>query len=125
VPIAVLAINSEESITRLNIATRVLPHFLVNHTVASKMVRVGLMTVAAVAAVHLITTSAHPGHSIEEEIAERAAYLKRGITNLDHCSEKLRARGHERRSLNRRIAKIQEIRDELMKKSMSSPQDRA
>ncbi|KAK5209999.1 hypothetical protein LTR47_002887 [Exophiala xenobiotica] len=75
-------------------------------------------TVVAATSIFL-AANAHPGHSIEEEIAERAAYLKRGISNLDHCAEKLRARGHEKRSIGRRVAKIQELRDEVAHKKRS------
>ncbi|KAK5461059.1 hypothetical protein LTS15_003122 [Exophiala xenobiotica] len=75
-------------------------------------------TVVAATSIFL-AANAHPGHSIEEEIAERAAYLKRGISNLDHCAERLRARGHEKRSIGRRVAKIQELRDEVAHKKSS------
>jgi hypothetical protein len=87
----------------------------------AKMVKLNIVTVAAAMALAALlpAVQAHPGHSVEEEIAERAAYLKRSVTNLDHCAEKLRARGVEKRSLNRRVAKIQELRDEVkQRKSM-------
>ncbi|KAK4941670.1 hypothetical protein LTR10_018409 [Elasticomyces elasticus] len=83
------------------------------------MVRFNLITVAAAATVFFAATSAHPGHSLDEEIAERSAYLKRGVSNLSHCAEKLQARGHDKRSINRRVAKVQELRDEVLQKRRS------
>ncbi|KAI1619415.1 extracellular dioxygenase [Exophiala viscosa] len=83
------------------------------------MVKSNLMTVATAAAIFSATISAHPGHSLEEEIAERSAYLKRGVSNLNHCADKLQARGYEKRSINRRVAKVQELRDEVLRKKRS------
>lgn len=82
------------------------------------MVKLGLPLIAATA-LFVATINAHPGHSLDEEIAERAAYLKHSVRNLDHCAEKLRDRGLEKRSISRRVAKIQQLRDEVaQKKSM-------
>lgn len=47
--------------------------------------------------------SAHPGHNVAEEAAERRSFLdsvKR--SSLAHCSEKLKARGVEDRNIQRR-----------------------
>lgn len=88
------------------------------------MVKFSSFATAVAATSIFLAANAHPGHSIEEEIAERVAYLKRGISDLDHCAEKLRARGHEKRSIGRRVAKIQELRDEVAhKKSELSDSD--
>lgn len=56
---------------------------------------------------------AHPGHSLDHEIAARAAYLKHGPRDLSHCAEKLKARGVEQRSIERRNAKVQQLRAEV------------
>ncbi|KAJ9636052.1 hypothetical protein H2204_005549 [Knufia peltigerae] len=82
------------------------------------MVKLGLPLIAATA-LFVATINAHPGHSLDEEIAERAAYLKHSVRNLDHCAEKLRDRGLEKRSISRRVAKIQQLRDEVAQKKRS------
>ncbi|KAI0009577.1 aromatic compound dioxygenase [Xylariaceae sp. FL0662B] len=54
---------------------------------------------------------AHPGHDISQEIKERRDYLasvKR--TNLDHCAPKLKARGVEKRNVERRAALLENAR---------------
>ncbi|KAI0892755.1 aromatic compound dioxygenase [Annulohypoxylon nitens] len=54
---------------------------------------------------------AHPGHDISHEILERREFLnsiKR--TNLDHCAPKLRARGVEKRNVERRAALLEKAR---------------
>ncbi|KAI1084210.1 aromatic compound dioxygenase [Whalleya microplaca] len=54
---------------------------------------------------------AHPGHDISQEIKERRDYLssvKR--TNLDHCAPKLKARGVEKRNVQRRAALLEKAR---------------
>lgn len=46
---------------------------------------------------------AHPGHDLSAEIAERAAFKQNSKrTTLSHCSEKLAARGVEKRNVARR-----------------------
>ncbi|OMP85266.1 hypothetical protein BK809_0003936 [Diplodia seriata] len=40
----------------------------------------------------------HAGHSLEHEIAARAAYLRHAPRDLSHCAEKLKARGVEQPS---------------------------
>ncbi|KAI1098728.1 aromatic compound dioxygenase [Jackrogersella minutella] len=55
---------------------------------------------------------AHPGHDISHEVKERREFLnsvKR--TNLDHCAPKLRARGIERRNVERRTALLERARE--------------
>ena len=54
---------------------------------------------------------AHPGHDIQQEIQERRDFLssiKR--TDLSHCAEKLRARGIEKRNIERRAAQVNKAR---------------
>jgi hypothetical protein len=47
---------------------------------------------------------AHPGHDIQEEIAERAAYMQFAKKDLSHCSAKLKARGMDKSNVARRAA---------------------
>lgn len=66
----------------------------------------GLVGLAGVAA-------AHPGHDVKAEAAERAAFLKRAPVHhrsLNHCTEKLRARGHEARNVARRELTVERLR---------------
>ncbi|KAL2264364.1 hypothetical protein VTK26DRAFT_5790 [Humicola hyalothermophila] len=56
-------------------------------------------------------TTAHPGHSVAQEAAERREYLntvKR--TSLSHCADKFRARGIEARNIARRQALVEKTR---------------
>jgi sulfur relay (sulfurtransferase) complex TusBCD TusD component (DsrE family) len=58
--------------------------------------------------------AAHPGHDIKQEIAERREFLKTTKrADLSHCSEKLKARGVEKRNIARRTA----MAKALLKKS--------
>ena len=52
---------------------------------------------------------AHPGHDLKREAEERRAFLK-NARSLDHCAEKLKARGIEQRSLERRQALAASLR---------------
>ncbi|KAJ0417676.1 putative dioxygenase [Aspergillus carlsbadensis] len=76
------------------------------------MVRI---TPAALASLALFfgLSAAHPGHSVEVEAAERAAFMKRTPIekrSLSHCSATLEARGHSKRSIDRRDAIVQSLR---------------
>ncbi|OTB00563.1 hypothetical protein M426DRAFT_235203 [Hypoxylon sp. CI-4A] len=54
---------------------------------------------------------AHPGHDLTQEIKERREFLstvKR--TNLDHCASKLKARGVDKRNVERRAALLEKAR---------------
>jgi hypothetical protein len=58
-------------------------------------------------------SSAHPGHDLTQEIAERREFLgavKRA--DLSHCTEKLRARGVDKRNIARRAALLEKARAE-------------
>lgn len=55
-------------------------------------------------------TTAHPGHDLSAEIAERSAFLKNNKRDLSHCAEKLKARGVEEKALKRRQASIDQAR---------------
>ncbi|PBP19802.1 extracellular dioxygenase [Diplocarpon rosae] len=65
-----------------------------------------LVALAAVAT-HVV---AHPGHDINEEIAQRAAYMQHAKKDLSHCAAKLKARGLDKSSVARRAAAIKEAR---------------
>ncbi|KAB8069418.1 Intradiol ring-cleavage dioxygenase [Aspergillus leporis] len=57
--------------------------------------------------------SAHPGHDIKAEVAERAAFLKNAplrARSLDQCATKLRARGQEKRNIARREQAVKNLR---------------
>ncbi|KAJ5757324.1 uncharacterized protein N7511_006018 [Penicillium nucicola] len=60
-----------------------------------------------------IFVSAHPGHDIKAEAAERAAFLQNApihARSLAQCASKLKARGHERRSVVRREMAVKHLR---------------
>lgn len=57
--------------------------------------------------------SAHPGHNVKEEAAERAAFLKGAPVHsrsLSQCASKLKARGHESRNVARRQHAVKNLR---------------
>lgn len=57
--------------------------------------------------------SAHPGHDVKAEAAERAAFLQNApihSRSLSQCASKLKARGHERRSVARRETAVKHLR---------------
>lgn len=54
--------------------------------------------------------SAHPGHDISEELAEREAALSQfAYRDLSHCADKIRERGLEARSVARRNALVEKL----------------
>ncbi|KAF2023495.1 aromatic compound dioxygenase [Setomelanomma holmii] len=73
------------------------------------MVHFSLAFVAAAAIFLSRLAFAHPGHDINEEIAERAAFFSSTeYTNLDHCAEKLQARSAV--MIERRKAMVEHLR---------------
>ncbi|KAF2144677.1 uncharacterized protein K452DRAFT_325182 [Aplosporella prunicola CBS 121167] len=57
------------------------------------------------------TVVAHPGHDHKAEAMERAAYFSKAERrSLEHCSEKLKARGTEEKMIARRHAMHQQLR---------------
>ena len=67
--------------------------------------------------------TAHPGHNVAQEAAERRDFLnsvKR--SSLAHCAEKLKARGVEARNVARRSAQISKARQKrgLKKRDLES-----
>jgi hypothetical protein len=78
------------------------------------MVQFSLATIAAAATFFSGVVFAHPGHDLNEEIAERAAFLSNTeYTSLDHCAEKLQARSAG--MIARRKAMVEHLR---MKRSI-------
>ncbi|RDL39686.1 uncharacterized protein BP5553_04026 [Venustampulla echinocandica] len=60
---------------------------------------------------------AHPGHDVQAEIAERAAFMQTSKRDLSHCAAKMKARGIEKRSISRRAASAEMLR---MKRNIAS-----
>ncbi|KAF9887934.1 hypothetical protein FE257_009456 [Aspergillus nanangensis] len=57
--------------------------------------------------------SAHPGHDVKAEAAERAAFLKRAAPHarsLNQCADVLRARGLEKQNVARRVQTVEALR---------------
>ena len=57
--------------------------------------------------------SAHPGHDVKAEAAERAAFLKNSPVHargLSQCETKLKARGHEKANVARRQKAVENLR---------------
>lgn len=54
---------------------------------------------------------AHPGHNVRKEVEQRAEAMKNMPRNLDHCAEKLKARGHTQRNIDRRAAVLKAERE--------------
>lgn len=72
----------------------------------SLLVGLGLAGLASIAA-------AHPGHDVEAEAAERAAFLKSVPVqgrSLGHCAAKLKARGIAESNVARRENAVQQLR---------------
>ena len=59
------------------------------------------------------TVQVHPGHDLTEEIHERRSFINAvRRTSLDHCAEKLQARGVEARNIARRSAAVEQARSQ-------------
>jgi hypothetical protein len=77
-----------------------------------------LLSSVIAAAVLATNVAAHPGQSMQEmkaEMAERAAFMQSrpvGKRDLSQCSEKMKARGLEQRSIARRVAIVKDARKE-------------
>ncbi|KAI0601080.1 aromatic compound dioxygenase [Biscogniauxia sp. FL1348] len=70
-----------------------------------------IQTVVSGLALLSSSVTAHPGHDLTQEIAERREFLssvKR--TDLTHCAEKLKARGVTKRNVARRSAMLEKAR---------------
>lgn len=58
--------------------------------------------------------SAHPGHDVKAEAAERAAFFKNSNVHargLSQCASKLKTRGLENRNVARRAHAVKHIRE--------------
>lgn len=75
----------------------------------------------AFAATVIVGTSAHPGHDVEQEIAERSAFFQGGRRDLSHCAARLKQRGIEKRAIQRRSAAVRSLRRDVALKSRCSP----
>lgn len=54
---------------------------------------------------------AHPGQNVQQEIAQRSAYMAQAEhRSLDHCAAKLKERGFQARAIARRRAKVESLR---------------
>ncbi|KAM0281198.1 hypothetical protein ACHAQH_003628 [Verticillium albo-atrum] len=83
-----------------------------------------LTSVASGFALLSIQAAAHPGHDLSEEIAERRAFLGNiERASLAHCAEKLRARGVDRRNIERRAALLKDAREKLALKKKKRDTD--
>ncbi|KAE8311386.1 Intradiol ring-cleavage dioxygenase [Aspergillus transmontanensis] len=85
------------------------------------MVQLASTLVAGLAGLASIV-SAHPGHDVKAEAAERAAFLKNAplrSRSLDQCATKLRARGLEQRNIARREHAVKNLRRSMGLQSRS------
>lgn len=64
----------------------------------------------ATAAIFSQVASAHPGHDVSQEIAERNDFYKNSKRDLSHCSEALKKRGQDEKQRTRRQAAIEKAR---------------
>ena len=68
-------------------------------------------TIALVAVFFSACVIAHPGHDAKAEISQRAAYFQNAERrSLAHCADKLRERGLAQRSIARRQAMVERLR---------------
>lgn len=70
-----------------------------------------LLTLAAATVFTGIIISAHPGHDIKQELAERAPFLQNGKRDISHCAELLKTRGIERQTIERRSKTLRAERE--------------
>ncbi|KAE8326870.1 Intradiol ring-cleavage dioxygenase [Aspergillus sergii] len=85
------------------------------------MVQLASTLVAGLAGLASVV-SAHPGHDVRAEAAERAAFLKNAplrSRSLDQCATKLRARGLEQRNIARREHAVKNLRRSMGLQSRS------
>lgn len=69
-----------------------------------------LITPLIAASVIAVNVYAHPGHDMQEEIAERAAFMATARRDLSHCAEKLKMRGLDKKNVARRAAMAKDAR---------------
>ncbi|KAK0122542.1 hypothetical protein ONS96_009584 [Cadophora gregata f. sp. sojae] len=69
-----------------------------------------LITPLIAASVLATKVFAHPGHDMQAEIAERAAFMATAPRDLSHCAEKLKKRGLDKKNVARRAAMAKDAR---------------
>jgi hypothetical protein len=52
---------------------------------------------------------AHPGHRIDKELQKRAEFLARHTNNLDHCASIHKAAGLDKRAIDRRASRVDDL----------------
>lgn len=67
-------------------------------------------TPLAVVAILATSTFAHPGHDVSREVETRAAFMKTSKRDLSHCAAKMKARGLDHSSVQRRAAVVKAAR---------------
>jgi hypothetical protein len=77
------------------------------------MVRLSVYAILATSSFFSQITLAHPGHNVEEEIAEREAFFANSPRDLSHCTEILKKRGTEDANRERIARAIAKARDDL------------
>ncbi|KAK1827333.1 Intradiol ring-cleavage dioxygenase [Podospora conica] len=78
------------------------------------------LTTLVVGALAALCVSAHPGHDLSAELAEREAALSQyEYRDLSHCADKIRERGLEARSVARRNALVQQLQKRANLKARS------
>ncbi|KAK2761248.1 hypothetical protein FQN54_001770 [Arachnomyces sp. PD_36] len=75
------------------------------------MVQFNPVLVACIIGFFAGSTAAHPGHDHTQEAAERAAFMKTAPRGLEHCTEKLKARGLDKKIMARREALATSLRE--------------
>lgn len=67
---------------------------------------------------------AHPGHSLAEEVAERAQFLRMRPRGVGSCATELQRRGHMDAGITRRQALVAQHRAEVRGRSLSAQERR-
>jgi hypothetical protein len=62
------------------------------------------ITPLTVASILATSVAAHPGHDARHEMEERAAFMQTSKRDLSHCAAKMKARGLDHSSIQRRAA---------------------
>lgn len=70
----------------------------------SAIFKMQFLTPLVVTAILATSVSAHPGHDVSHEIEARATFMKTSKRDLSHCAAKIKARGLDYSSVQRRAA---------------------
>jgi uncharacterized protein (DUF2384 family) len=76
-----------------------------------------ILSLVATTLISSIIVQAHPGHDINHEIRERAKALEHSKRDISHCAAKMKARGVEQRTIERRLERL---RSERQKRDLST-----